>query len=319
MRGCLLLVLLVGCETRASDPIEGVLTFDASQLPAVDGGRAADAGPPGIDASTPVELDAGMIIVNDDGVLTNEPTIQFVNTGITTLVITSASFRMFQRDDGGWSFFWAGELENRGANTHCIVDIEANLGGMDVLTVVDSAQYAITDSIGVTRLQCMAPGEKGVFWGIENDLFETFVDSIFTVFYEPSSLIRNEAYHDPARPLLTDADAFLTEESTWGVRASFTLGSIPVYNFTATFYPRAGGLLWNAITVYHLEDVPAFGSFEADSFSGNEFYFDDHQHTVNYLVRRGMGAVGYLPPSPLTAAWRARHAEARARLERRAR
>ncbi|MFK7988216.1 MAG: hypothetical protein AB8I08_19505 [Sandaracinaceae bacterium] len=295
----ILISLCVACDGRTDAPYDGVLTFDAGGYapldatpPVLDSGTE-DASRPDAsvsDASVPdvVVPGEGTIGMNPDGILTNVQRLTFINTGINDLTMLNAALRMFQRGDGSWTFFWAGELENVGVNTHCVVDIEVTMAGRDVLSVVDQPMWATESSIGTSRLGCIGPGQRGIFWGVENDLEEGFIDRISGVFYEPTSLVRNEAFLDSASPVVVNREVRLTEDGEWGVRAGFRTNATPIYNFSTNAFPRIEGLLWGAVAIYHLEDVPAFTTFEDQSFSGTDFAFHEFEVIPDYLVRRTM-------------------------------
>jgi hypothetical protein len=282
------LVLSAGCDRGAvRDPVTGVLTFDAAVLGQIDAGEPRADGFVGVDSGPP---DAGPIATNPDGVLTNRPDLNFVNTGTQDLVITTAALRMWRRTND-WAVVWAGDYENRGTQTYCIPAFDVRMDGVDVLTIGEGPQYAISSSVGALRYQCLAPGDRGVFYGIEPEMPETFLDTLTSVYYSPSALIRNEAYPDPARPTLVYSEVVRDEEGAWRVETRFRTNSTPIYNFSASTLPRIGGLLWHQMTSYHLNDVFAFTEFTPETFTGYEQPYTEFAVSFDYLVRTGSGRI----------------------------
>lgn len=304
------ILVLAACDGgRVRDPITGVLTFDAATLPNADGGPDGARSPSADAGGLP---DAGPVGVSADGVLTNRPDILFVNTGALDMVLVTAAFRMMERSDG-WALFWAGDYENRGTRTYCLPDIDARMNGVDVLTVADGPMYLIPDSTGGgSRYQCLGPGERSVFWGVQTDLWSTFLDGVTVVYYRPSALVRNEAYADPARPPLLASMIVRTEAGEWQAQTRFRTTSVPIYNFSVSVMPRIGGLLWHEMAGYHLDDVPPWTEFEPVTYGGYSDRFVEFEASMRYLVRRLSSAVDPNDETFLAhSAWRSRRAAAR--------
>lgn len=295
----LLALALAGCGERTVEPVMGILTFDAGgPLPppmVQDAGPRPDDGAIGpLDAGhPPSETWPGeeRIDVAAGGVLTNEPDIDFVNTGPAELVIVNANLQLIERP-GGNHFVWLGEIENRGFDTICIIFLDAFIGGVDVLTVVAAPMYASTGGGTTSRYQCIGPGGRGAFFGIENDVSSGFIDRLFEVRYSMSGLIRNDTVRDPALPSMVSSSVVHQPEAAWWtIDNAWRTQSTPIYNFSADFYVQHAGLLWNQQTGYHLDDVPSFFDFEANTRVGYEREFEEWIVFPDYLVRRGAGLV----------------------------
>lgn len=306
----------VACgDSRTEEPITGVLTFDAGELPPV---QTRDAG--GVDAAVvgdagPAPVDAGPVGTNPDGILTNRPDIDFVNVGDPALVIVTASFRLIPVSTD-WSIYWAGEYENVGLNTLCIPFLDATMGGIDVLTIAEAPMWSISSSVGVSRYQCVGPGQRGAFYGLER-VSSSFLETLTTVYYDMSALQRNEAHPDPALPRLVSADVVQAPGTTgWTIDNRWSTNSIAIYNFAATFYVRSGGLLWDDQPGFHLDDVPPFTPFDADTRVGYEYPFEEWIVYPDYLVRVGAGLVDVSHPDfRRLSEWRIRRRELRDRRE----
>jgi hypothetical protein len=228
---------------------------------APDASTTPDAGSP--DAAPPAS-----------GVNSNLPGVdwQVDSTSEPGLVIVSSSFT--QEDLGGSVFnHWYAELENRGSAIECYAHVKLELQDASGTPLValesfaDARPYQAGSSVS---MPCLAPGEHGAFYDINqvDALVET--SSIRRGAYRIDTLVRNDAQPSPLAPTVLSASV-IPKFNGWAVTGSVRADGGTIYNLGMDVYTiGASGRISDRVSDFHLDTLFAGSTwgYETDANGG---------------------------------------------------
>ncbi len=223
------------------------------------GGAVVDAGPP-------------------PTVNSNIPGIRWEPGGhsIPGLEIISSTFT--QENLGGTVFnHWYAEVENRSGSIQCFVHVVLDLEGDSLTPLVKLESYAdapaYKSGTGSTNMPCLAPGQHGGFYDINEASSEAPIDQIKRASYDIDTLLSNDAVPSPLAPTVVSAIVF-AKNNGWALMGTVSADAGTIYNLGMDVYTiGASGRITDRVSDFHLDTL--FQNqrwlYETNATSGENF------------------------------------------------
>lgn len=259
-------------------PDDAWLVFDAAMIPGdagrTDGGR--DGGPADGGA------DLGCTAAMSGSVLTNQPSVTYVDQGDGTMPLVTSTF--FDEFPGTAAFVWLGEVRN--TTTHVVCpSLRVDVSGSMRDAAIAAKPHWDPASGGTIVSQCVDAGDVFVAYDVTSI---SIADAVArgTVHYQGYSFVPSlRPPPDPAAPTAT-ISTMLTS-GRWHATGTLSNGSSDIHNLEVAIYPRdACGLLGDSIAYFHLASFYAFSSEPYTTIDGS--HFDFHSQLVFMSYIRGL-------------------------------
>jgi hypothetical protein len=237
----------------------------------------ADAGAGGADAGAGAGGSAGSL-------RSNIPGLRFEYTGTDPagrgLQILSSNLT---QEMVGIDVFqeWLAEVKNGGDETVCLVRIKATfLAGATILADVDS--YAegppYKADFNETTSACLAPGDTGVFWDLDEVPRLTAIDTATTAEYR-LVLLGDDLLRPAPATLKVTPEGVMDRYGTgggWSLHGSATAGET-IYNIALDIFPIDDrGLVTASLGAVHLDTLPVGTSWTFDSSTAKRPFSQQH-------------------------------------------
>ncbi len=257
------LALASGCSSRrvtTDAPDAGLLEFDAAMIVGPDAG-AADAHTPSPDSGHDAGRPACTASMSADGVLTNHPEATFTNLG-GPLVLRTAHVTVVDGSSTN-ALVVFGEIENTGTSIQCTPLPNLYVGDLH-LDAVASGPAAIV--AGTVSEACIPPGERGVVFGIVDDVSPSIVSPLTSVQYAMNGQGTYPPFDTSGVPVIESSE--LQSTSTGWVVAGTARVAVPIRNVRLEFYGRNEcGLVYGNWTAFPGDSVTeAAGTFDFQTY-----------------------------------------------------
>jgi hypothetical protein len=176
---------------------------------------------------------------------------------------------------------WLAEVKNSGPLTVCLLSVSVRFqsGGTvlaEIKSYADGPPY-LSGLSGVTST-CLAPGDTGVFWDLDQLSRTTPIQSATTAEYTLDYLPQGQSRPHPDAPTIAPGavvDRFNTGTG-WILKGTVTARAT-IYNIGLDIYPiDETGLVTDSLSATHLETLPAGSTWSFDSSSTKRRFSRHH-------------------------------------------
>jgi hypothetical protein len=176
---------------------------------------------------------------------------------------------------------WLAEVKNAGTKTVCLMRIRASFkAGETIVSDVDPFVDGPPYKVDVSRVtsSCLAPGDIGVFWDLDEVPRTTAIQSATVAEYTLEFLGADLHRPHPDTPTITPMEVFdrFNTGSSWSLRGSLTARAT-IHNIGLDIFPiDDAGLVIDSLSATHLETLLAGGGWSFESSTAKRRFARQH-------------------------------------------
>lgn len=252
---------IAGCATGNDEWSDGSPTDDSQWGDDGDGGQGGGGGQGGSGESEPP-----CFATMSSGVLTNMKNVIFSGSG-APVVIRTARVEFKPIPNSSTYVRWLGEVENIGDSTLCLLGMDAEFNGTNIVTSIDAQPHYMDSAIPQLSTDCLAPGQRGGFLGT-GYVPPYLADSLSSITYKITHYTTGYPFTHPGAPYVTTS-GIGEKDGLYFFTGTYNTTKSPIEFLNLKLYGRDEcGLVSNVYEYFHSGAVPTSSEFDFETYPG---------------------------------------------------